>query len=415
MKKIHYYSDCSFFAGCENMLAVFINSKIINEKYKISFSYRESAEYTLGLNKIIKSNIPVYLVRFPYLSKIFTFKLKIPMLIKKLLVLLSFLLLTYPLFVYEVIVLFRLFKKINPDILHINSGGYPAALSTRAAVIAGRMAGIKKILMVVNNMASGYKNPLRWIDYPIDLLVKSKVDIFVTGSKVAKKKISLVLKLPYKKTLAIHNGIAVRHVTNSKLAVKKRLGIEDFDGVIFGIVALLVPRKGHKVLLQSILKIITDHDKVHKKSFKLLIEGDGVLREELIDFVNENNLSDWVCFVGEEKNIVDFMSIIDVLVLSSIENEDFPNVIIEAMGLGKAVIASRLAGTPEQVIDGVTGLLVEPRNVDQLADSICELIAKPKLRKSMARAGRERFEYYFTSDVAVQNYMKVYQKLINCS
>ncbi len=412
MNKIHYYSDCSFFAGCENMISVFINSNKINRQYKISFSYRYSLEYALGLNKKIKNNIPIFSVNFPYLSKLFSSSLKIPQFIRKPLALCSVLFLTYPLFIYEVVILFRLFKKINPDILHVNSGGYPAALSTRAAVIAAKLAGVCKVLMVVNNMAVDYKHPLRWFDYPLDLLVKSQVDLFITGSEVAKKRLGSVLKLPAEKTLAIHNGVTLRASSASKLVTKKRLGLENFEGVIFGIVALLVPRKGHQVLLEAVLKIITEYNKTLKKPFKLLIEGDGVLRQELINFVNKNNLNDWVCFVGEEENIVDFMSIIDVLILSSIESEDFPNVIIEAMGLGKAVIASRLAGTPEQVIDGVTGLLIEPRNSKQLADAICEMINQPERRVRMAKAGQERFNHYFSSHVAVENYINTYEALL---
>jgi glycosyltransferase involved in cell wall biosynthesis len=98
--------------------------------------------------------------------------------------------------------------------------------------------------------------------------------------------------------------------------------------------------------------------------------------------------------------------------LPSIQDEDFPNVILEAMALGKPVIASRLAGTPEQVVEGVTGLLVAPRNVTQLAAAICQLIDQAGMRSSMGRAALVRFNVNFTSQIALENYYNLYIKLI---
>jgi glycosyltransferase involved in cell wall biosynthesis len=106
------------------------------------------------------------------------------------------------------------------------------------------------------------------------------------------------------------------------------------------------------------------------------------------------------------------MNALDVLVLPSVENEDFPNVVIEAMALGKPVIASRLAGTPEQVDQGVTGLLVEPHRADQLAGAMNDLLIDSQLRARMGVSAAHCFNNKFTSGKAVSNYMNVYKKLI---
>ena len=99
-----------------------------------------------------------------------------------------------PLFIYEVIVLRRLFQKIKPDILHLNNGGYPAALSVRAAAIAGKLASVPKIVMVVNNLAVDYNSVSRFIDYPVDRLVANSVHLFITGS--GGSELQSVLSLP---------------------------------------------------------------------------------------------------------------------------------------------------------------------------------------------------------------------------
>ena len=410
MLKIHYHSDCPFFAGCENMLANFFNSEDFRKTHNVSFSHRQSVCYTQGFKQRVKRELPVFLVLFPDLFDLSKLPTGLPLLCKRLIMVFLRLMFNGPLLLYEIVVLFHLFKKNSPDILHINNGGYPAALSARAAAIAGKLAGIQKVLMVVNNMAFDYQHYSRWLDYPVDRLVVRSVDLFLTGSEAAASRLRYVLSLPTHKVVAIHNGISLRKPVSGDVATRERLGLGKYGGVVFGVVALLIPRKGHKVLLEAVLKLVQD-SRVDANTCKILIEGDGPLRKSLVDFVCNHNLEHLVTFVGDEQNIVDFMGALDVLILPSISEEDFPNVILEAMALGKPVIASRLAGTPEQVVDDVTGLLVDPCDISQLADAICHLVASQEVRSEMGRAALERFTCHFTSEIAIRNYSKMYQKI----
>ncbi len=411
MLKIHYHSECPFFAGCENMLANFFNSEEFRQIHAVSFSYVNNERYTQGLQQRVKKELPIYPVNFPDLSDDSKLQKWFPLLIRKIFMAFLRLLFHVPLLSYQVVVLYWLFKKINPDILHINNGGYPAARSALAAAIAGKCAGVPKVLMVVNNMAVDYRHYSRWFDYPIDQLVIRAVDVFVTGSQAAGIRLCSVLHLPLHQVRSIHNGITLRRATSTVASTRQRLGLSDFEGVVFGVVALLIPRKGHKVLLEAILKLVTEK-KLIGNEFKVLIEGDGPLHQTFVDFVTMNNLTPFVTFVGNESNIFDFMAILDVLILPSVQNEDFPNVILEAMALAKPVIASRLAGTPEQVVHGTTGLLVEPRNVAQLADAVFQLMDNAKLRHKMGMAALDYFESHFTKQIALDKYRKLYKSLI---
>jgi L-malate glycosyltransferase len=411
MLKVHYYSDCPFFAGCENMLANFFNSEGFRQAHSLSFSYRQSAMYTKGFKRRVEYKFPVYPVTFPDLSDLTILHNGLPPLSKSIIMAFLRFLFTFPVLIYEILILYRQFKKLSPDILHINNGGYPAALSARAAAIAGKLAGVSRVIMVVNNMAVGYQRFSRWLDYPVDCLVSRQVDLFVTGSEAAATNLKLVLSLPNNKVMAIHNGIAIRSRSASKQETRARLGLKDFGGVIFGVVALLIPRKGHQVLLDSLLMQIKEK-RLKDDSFKIMIEGSGPLRQNLVDFVNSKDLTRYVIFVGDEDNIVDFISALDVLILPSVQDEDFPNVILEAMALGKPVIASRLAGTPEQIVNGETGLLVEPRNIEQLGKAICHFVDNPSALGKMGYAGLCRFSNSFTCHIALDNYTKIYTKLL---
>jgi len=299
---------------------------------------------------------------------------------------------------------------LKPDIIHINNGGYPASISARAAAIAAKNVGVPSVIMVVNNLAAEYKG-LRWLDYPVDRLVVSSVDKFITSSIVATDRINEVLKLQESMLQTIHNGIKLRKTTTSKIGTRKRLGLEFFEGTIFGVIAILESRKGHQVLLKSIFQLRQKYLKNEIGSFMVIIEGIGYLSNKLKKIVKDKKLEPYCMFVGEEANIMDLLNIIDVLILPSINYEDFPNVILEAMGIGKAVIASRLAGTSEQVVAGKTGLLVEPSNVNELTESIIMLLNNPQIREELGQAGQERFKKLFTEEKAVNKYLNLYKNL----
>ena len=393
------------------MLAVLFNSQKLHQEYEVSFSFAYSALYIQGFKRRVLNKFPIYAFTFPALTDYYKLPNWIPLLIRKIIMASLRLTFNIPLMVYEVIALYVLFRKIKPGVLHINNGGYPAARSALAAAIAGKLAAVPKTLMVVNNMAVDYRHYSRWFDYPVDHIVVKSVDLFVTGSKAAAAQLQSVLALPSHKITSLHNGIPTRLGVETLRETRTRLGLSSFDGVIFGVVALLVPRKGHQVLLDAILNISSQSND-HSNSFKVLIEGHGPLRDKLVSFVNIHALHDYVEFVGDEKNIVDFMAILDVLILPSVADEDFPNVVLEAMALGKPVIASRLAGMPEQVSEGKTGFLVSPLNTEQLAVAITELCNNAPLREQMGQAAVNKFQNFFTAEVAVKNYLTLYHSLI---
>lgn len=412
-RKIHFHTDCAFFAGCENMLSVLLNSDDFNKYNIVSFSYRYSPEYKVGYEKRVKRRVPVYPLNFFSFSNIDTLPKWMPILIRRIILKSVRIMLEWPLLICETVALVRLLKRIAPNILHINNGGYPAALSPRAAAIAGKIAGVPKIVMVINSQAADYSSVPRWLDYPLDRLVVRSVDLFITGSNSAKARLESVLTLSQGKARAIFNGIAMRDGSYNVSATRARLKIENKPYVIFGVVALLIPRKGHAVLLDAVRRILCND--LLSKNFIVLIEGDGPLRSDLIRFVQKHRLNEHVRFIGVESNIFDFISAIDVLVLSSIEDEDFPNVILEAMSLGKPVIASRLAGIPEQVINNVTGILVEPKNADMLAFAMARIIDDRQIIELMGRRAFDRFINHFTEWHAVNSYLEMYNELYSSS
>jgi len=406
IKKIHYHSDCRFFAGCENMLVNFFDSKELKDNYELSFSFRDSIDYRRVFYQRVRSKINYFALNFPYIknielpSKLNNYK------VARIITITMRVFTNFPILVYEVLILRRLFLRIKPDIVHVNSGGFPPTMSAKAALIASYLCGVKKTILVVNNLAKEYDNFSRILDYPVDRFIARKVDYFITGSNAAANKLKKVLLLEDQKILNIHNGVNLRNPKENKVETNKRLDIK--KGLkVFGVIALLIPRKGHKVLIDAIELIVQSS----KTNFIVLIEGSGPLREELEVIINSKKLTQFCRFIGNEDNIADFITAVDCIILPSIEDEDFPNVILESMGLGKVIVASNLAGIPEQIIDKKTGFLFTPGDSRNLANIMIDIIFENIDIDSISSASRKRFENNFTAKLSVKKYIDLYNRI----
>ena len=260
---------------------------------------------------------------------------------------------------------------------------------------------------MVNNIAADYKSPLRWLDWFLDIYVKRNVDMFVTGSKTAGFKLIEVLKLPFDKITNIPNGIVPRVITLEKEEYLKSLNININDRLLFSTIALLEKNKGHIWLLKA-MKFLKDSNILLPL---LIIEGEGSEREFLERFILENNLNKDVKLIGNTSHVFNLLNASDVIVLPSIGSEDFPNVIIEAMSMGKPTIGTRIAGIPEQIDDQVNGFIVEPKNEKELALAIQKLL-NTKIIDSFSLKSKEKFNMNYTVEISINKYIDNY-KIIN--
>ena len=411
-KHLHYYSDCSFFAGCENMLVNFFDDESLQQNFDLSFSYRYTPEYKKGL--MARARPPqncdgLLLLDYAYLAQ----KLKtLPRPISLVTLLFcQFIFLKYVFILINTFKIKKHLKKMKIDLLHINNGGYPGSYSCYAAIIAAKMCKIPRIVYVVNNMAIGYQSPSRWPDFILDHFIVKKVDRFITGSIYAGRKLKHILNISDNQHLAIHNGIKPRQVTQEKKDYLSSKNIPTSDRIIIGVVALFEYRKGHQVLLEALNLFKNQHPQLTAPL--LLFEGNGPLEDQLKKFVQEHQLQDDVIFIKNEKEIFNFMNALDILALPSIEREDFPNVISEAMSLAKPILATLIAGIPEQVESGVNGLLVPPNDSQSLADALVIITSDSKKMAIMGTKSKEKFEQNFLATKSVARYISLYKELLN--
>jgi len=405
-----YFSDCPFFAGCENMIPNFLNSKEVNNSYEVYFLYRKSDAYSIELkNRLLNSNLncialnlPNYNIHKSLLSGI----KNIPILYKLFAAIIIFVM-KYFTIVYCIPLLYKKFNKLNIDILHINNGGYPAAFTSYSAIIAARLIGVNKIIYVVNNIAQNYTSPLRWLDKITDIYIKRKVSKFVTGSINAGEKLKSTLKLSRNKVINIANGVKVRSITLSRLELLNQLNLDLKNRPLFSTIALLEERKGHIWLLKAIKKIKETNINKDRSPF-FIFEGNGSSYSMLNNYILDNKLENYVTIVKEIPNIFNLINASDAIILPSIFMEDFPNVIIEAMSLGKPVIGTKIAGIPEQIDHHKNGCLVKPKDSDALYHSIIHLMNKD-VRETYGIQSKHKYNENYKVEISVNKYIQLYK------
>jgi len=147
------------------------------------------------------------------------------------------------------------------------------------------------------------------------------------------------------------------------------------------------------------------------------IVGDGPLRGELEARIRKLNLSDRVQLLGSlsQGAVLERLGSADIFALASVTDPQgasdvFPTVIIEAMAAARPVVSTRLAGIPESVVHGGTGLLVPPEDTMALAEALSRLIEDAKLRLHYGRAGRARIEQHFRIQHTVAPLIELLQK-----
>jgi glycosyltransferase involved in cell wall biosynthesis len=145
------------------------------------------------------------------------------------------------------------------------------------------------------------------------------------------------------------------------------------------------------------------------RSFEALIVGEGPDRRELEQEIHRLGLAARVRLAGERSDVPELLARADVFVLSS-ESEGFPVSVLEAMAAGLPVVASRVGGVPEAVLDGRTGLLVRPGDPAELAAALERLVAEPALRRRLGAAGRARAEECFDLERFRRAHVELYSR-----
>jgi glycosyltransferase involved in cell wall biosynthesis len=203
----------------------------------------------------------------------------------------------------------------------------------------------------------------------------------------------------------IHNGIRIGTVpgAQARLEARRRLGVASHDFVI-GSIGRLDPVKDLVTLLSAFQQVRRSVARA-----RLVIVGDGPEMVTLSAECRRTQLGESVILTGYRSDVASLLPAFDIYANSSIF-EGVSLTILEAMAAAVPIVATKVGGTPEVVIDGETGRLVPARNAPAMADALLHLATEPEEANRFAANGRRRVEQHFSIEAMVVNYAAVYRE-----
>lgn len=195
------------------------------------------------------------------------------------------------------------------------------------------------------------------------------------------------------------------HPQRTREAVRAELGhVADEDCLVA--VASLHQRKGLDVLVKALARLTRAG---HRP--RLSIAGEGPRHASLEAQAAECGLADRVNFLGRRHDVADLLAACDVFVLPA-RQEGLGVAALEAMAMGRPVVASRVGGLGEAVQHEVNGLLVPPDDPEALAGALERLLADPELARRLGAAGPERIRERYSAEAMVEGYERVYAEIL---
>ncbi|KPJ69453.1 hypothetical protein AMJ44_03800 [candidate division WOR-1 bacterium DG_54_3] len=310
--------------------------------------------------------------------------------------------------IYDLLALFSLYKfliKESPSIVHTH---------TSKAGIIGRLAAFLSRVPIIVHTPHGH------VFFGYFGFIKTKLFIFMeritshlTDKVIAvtrgEKRDYLLFKIANEdKFIVINSGVKLEKFKElpfqERQNFKKRLGISE-NALVVGTAGRLVPVKGSEYLIEAAKYIISKFPETY-----FVFTGDGHLKQVLKRKAAELGIQKNVLFLGWRNDVAKIISIYDIFVLPSL-NEGMGKVLVEAMALGRSIVASNVGGIPDLVSHGKNGFLVPPKNPREIARYIQILLEHKEKREEMGLTGKE-MTGNFSDEIMVEKIVGLYKELM---
>jgi glycosyltransferase involved in cell wall biosynthesis len=291
----------------------------------------------------------------------------------------------------------RLLKAGRPDILHTHL--YHPNLYGRLAALG---LGLPGVVAAVHNSYTRVKFHRRLGNF----LLGWATDRVLVGSAQVWQDVRRYDGVPASRLLLMPYGIPLAELDPrlSRQEARERLGLSGADLVI-GVVGRLEEQKGHAYLLAALPEV-----QRQIPNLVVLLVGEGRWQERLERQVRDLGLESTVRFLGTRRDLAEIYGALDLFVHPSLW-EGLPLALLKAMGAGLPVVATRVSGSREAVVDGVNGCLVEPGDPEALARSILELHRHPEARLRLGDAARRTVVEQYSLEAMLKRLEELYLDL----
>lgn len=298
---------------------------------------------------------------------------------------------------FDVIEIRRYLRDLRPDIVHTflltaSLYGRLAALLARVPIVIGTEVNIYERKRASHALA--------------ERLLMAGTDRVIVSAASVRDFYARQVHADRSKIDVVYNAVdfAQTETTADRASIRNALGLP-VDAAVAGVIARLTEQKGHRFLFDALART-PGLSEVH-----LLVVGGGELESTLRHQVQTLGLEPRVHFVGPRRDLGNLLAAIDVFVMPSLW-EGLPLSLVLAMGAARPSVATRVAGIPEIVEDGRTGMLVPPADVAALGSALATLVADASLRARMGRAASDAVRPRFNIERYVAAITGIYDSLL---
>jgi sugar transferase (PEP-CTERM/EpsH1 system associated) len=218
--------------------------------------------------------------------------------------------------------------------------------------------------------------------------------------------------IPKQSVAQIYNGVRA-DLFQPLRGPRYPIGPNDFmaqDSFVIGTVGRLEIVKDQLTLVRAFIHLVKTDSRMRQR-LRLVIIGDGSLRQPAFELLRTANVERLAWLPGEREDVPAIMRILDLFVLPSLR-EGISNTILEAMASGLPVVATRVGGNPELVVENVTGMMVAPSDPSAMAQAIDDYCRDHQKRAMQGREGRRRVESNFSMEAMVAGYVDLYDRVL---
>ena len=242
----------------------------------------------------------------------------------------------------------------------------------------------------------------------------ANVDRVLAISDVIHRNVLETTPVPPERVMTLHDAVDTELFSIGRVSrtrVRKEFGLSD-DMLVVGFVGRFSPGKGHEEFLEAASILNKKYGNI-----RFIIVGEASFGEQMYEqrikaMARALKVDRVVHFTGFRKDVADVMAAFDIFAFPS-HAEAFGVVLIEAMAMELPVISTNCDGVLDIVVDGKTGISIEPRNSKQLAAAIERLGADPELREQMGKNGRRRVEEFFDQRKQITRIEEIYYELLD--
>lgn len=297
---------------------------------------------------------------------------------------------------FTLLALRKFFREMRVDIVHAHNFG-PLIYGGLAARSLGR-ARPRVVYSEHNQVNSASERDLKKFRLYVrlaDQIVAVSEDL----QRILEGKLSVT-----RPVRVIHNGIDdARFATASGTRVREELGIAP-DEIVIGTAVVLSKQKGITYLVEAAKEVTRRVPKA-----RIVVAGDGPLRQELMAQAEAAGLGSRMLFPGYRRDIPDLLASFDIYVLSSLW-EGLPLALLEALRLGKPIVCTSVGGNPEVIEDGVHGYLVPPKDPAKLADRLVRVAEDAPMRERIKTSSPARFHEHFSLAAMTEQHEQLFRE-----